>query len=74
MRMMKAGQSVRLQIALAPVGVGGVFAIAPGAGRGQRGVLWSSIQKDRVGLAPGRGAASQCGVLRSPMAVGRARS
>lgn len=53
MRMMKAIWPVCLQVALAPVRVGGVFAVASGAGRGQRGVVRRPVQEDRVRLAPG---------------------
>lgn len=74
MGMMKAIWPVCLQVVLAPVGVGGVFAVTSGAGWGQEVVVWRPIQEDRVRLAAGRGAASQCWVLGSPHAVGGAAS
>lgn len=51
MRVMEAIRPVCLQVALATVGVSGVFAVAAGAGRGQRGVV-RPVQEDGVRLAP----------------------
>lgn len=72
MRMMEAIRPVCLQVALAVVGVGGVFAVASRAGRGQQEVVRRSVQEDGVGLASGRRAAGQRRVLRGPHAVGGA--
>ena len=58
MRMTKAVRPICLQLALAATGVRGVFAVASGAGRGQRGVVRPPVEEDRVRLATGRGAAS----------------
>lgn len=69
--MMEAVGPVCLQVSLAPVGVGGVFAVASRAGGGQRGVV-GPVQEHGVGLASGRRAADQQGVLSAPQAVGGA--
>lgn len=68
-RMVMGGWPVRLQITLAAVGVGGVFAVAPGAGRGDRWVF-RSVQEDGVRVAPGGGAPGQGRVLGHPGSIG----
>lgn len=71
LRREEAAGAVRLQFALAAVGVGGVPAVAAGTLRGHGGVVWR-VEEDRVRLTACRGAARQRRELSSPDAVGGA--